>query len=103
MLTRALGHRLRHVGGVNVAILRVIQRAHQIIGAHQGPAFLDLRRAQEFVINARGFGDGRIQHVFIHAFLPLRHAQVANHGEACVQAGFRLEPFVEIHLSLIHI
>ena len=41
-LPGTLGHGLGHIGGVNVTVLRVIQRAHQIIGAHQGPAVLDL-------------------------------------------------------------
>jgi hypothetical protein len=97
MLTRALGHRLRHVGGVNVAVLRVIERADQIIGAHQRPAILDFLGRQELVVDASRLRDRGIQHVFVHAFLTLRHPQVADHRESCVQAGLGLEPLVEIH------
>ena len=97
MLTCALGHGLGHVGGVNVAVLRVIERADKVFGPHQGPAVLDLFRGQKLVIDPGCFSDRGIEHVFIHAFLTLRHAQVADHGKTGVEAGFRLEPFVEIH------
>ena len=82
----AFGHGLGHIGGVNVAVLRVIQRAHQIIGAHQGPAVLDLFGRQKFVIDPRCLRDRRIQHIFVHPLGPLRHAQVAHDVKAGVQA-----------------
>ena len=97
MLARALGHGLGHVGGVNVAVLRVVKRTDKVFGPHQGPAVLDLFRGQKLVVDPGGFGDRGIEHVFIHAFLTLGHAQVADHRKARVQAGFCLEPLVEIH------
>ncbi len=54
-LTGALGHRHRHVGGVYVAVGRVIDRALQILGAHQRPAILDLGRCHPFVRDADAF------------------------------------------------
>jgi hypothetical protein len=74
----------------------VEQRPLQIVGAHQRPAVPISFGRQEFVIDAGGFGDRGIQHVFVHPVLGLRHAQVADHREAGVQAGLGLKPLVEI-------
>ena len=95
-LPRALGHRLRHVGRVDVAVLRVVERADQVFGADERPAVLDLVRFQEFVVDPGGFRDRGIQHVFVHPLLVLRHPQVADNVEARVQARLRLQPLVEI-------
>ena len=95
-LTRALGHRLGHVGGVNIAVLGMIDRTFQVVGVDQRPTFLDLISAQPFVAHVTGLGGRGIEHVFVHAFLRLRHAQVADHGKARIEAGFFLKRLVEI-------
>ena len=95
-LTGTFGHRLCHVGGVNIAILSVIDRALQIRGLDQRPALFDLFRCQPFVGDVTSLGSGRIKHVFIHTLLRLGHAQVADHGKARVQTGFFLKRLVEI-------
>ncbi len=55
-LTRALGHGLCHIGGINVSIFGVIQRALQVVGLDQRPTRLDLIRGQEFIVDAHGVG-----------------------------------------------
>ena len=91
-----LGHGLRHVGRVDVAVLRMIERTDQVFGADQRPAVLDVLGREKLVVNIGSFGHRRIKHVFVHALLMLRHPQVAHDIEAGVQAGFRLQPLVEI-------
>ena len=54
-LTGTLGHRHGHVGGVNIAIRRVINRALQVFGPHQGPAILDLGGRHPFIGHLGGF------------------------------------------------
>ena len=41
-LPRPLGHRLGHIGGVYVTVLRVVKRPDQVVGPHQRPAVLDV-------------------------------------------------------------
>ena len=55
VLARTLGHCLRHVGRVNIAVLRMIKRTHQILGAQQRPAIFHLARRQKLVIHPRRF------------------------------------------------
>ena len=95
-LTRTLCHRHGDISRVDVAVLRVEQCALEVVGAHQRPALFDLVRGEEFVVNVCGFRNRRIEHVFVHALLGLRHTQVAADREASVQARFRLKRFVEI-------
>ena len=93
---RALGHGLGHVGGVDIAVGRVKQRAFQILGADQRPALLDLGGRQEFMLDADGLGGGGIKLVFVHPRVGLGHAQVAAAGETGVQPGFRLKPGIKL-------
>ena len=95
-LPRALGHRHGDIGGVNVAVRLVVQRAFQIVGLDQRPFCLDLIRRHEGIGHAAGLGGRGIEHVFVHAFVRLRHAQVAHHGKARVQAGLFLKRLVEL-------
>ena len=95
-LPRALGHGHGHVGGVDIAVGGMEQRAQQILGAHQRPALLDLRRGQEFMRHVAGFGGGGIEPVFVHARLRLCHPQVAHHEEACIKPGLLLQRLVEL-------
>ena len=102
-LTRTFGHRHGHVGGVNVAVGRVIDRALQVFGADQRPAFLDLVGCHPFKRNANRFCRRRIDHVFVHTFLRLGHPQVANDEKARVQAGFFLKRFVELDRVVVDV
>ena len=96
MLPRAFGHRHGHVGGVDIAIGRVKNRALKILGAHQRPTVLDLPGRHPFKRHIAGFRRGRIDHVFVHPRLGLGHAQIADHGKTGVQPGLGLERFIEI-------
>ena len=95
-LAGTLGHGLGHIGGVDVAVRVVIECAFQVFRIDQGPTLLDLVGGQPLIRHLAGFGGRGIEHVFIHPRIGLRHAQVADHGEARVEAGFRLQRFVEI-------
>ncbi len=89
-LARTLGHGHGHIGRVDIAVRRVVDRTLQIIGTHQRPAVLDLRGGHPFMGHIAGFRDRGIEHIFIHAVLRLCHAQVAHHRKPRVQAGFCL-------------
>ena len=78
----ALCHRLSHVGGIYVAVGRVKDGALQVFGANKRPAIPDLGRRHPFIRNAAGLRGRRIEHVFVHPVLRLRHAQVADDLEA---------------------
>ena len=102
-LAGALGHRLRHVGGVNVAVCGVIDRTLQVFGADQRPAVLDIVRRQPFERNADAFRGGGVEHVFVHPRIRLRHAQVADDGEARVQPRFLLQRLVEFDAVVVDV
>ena len=55
-LACALGHGLRDVRGVNIAVLGVIDRTFQIAGFNQRPALFDLIRGQPFVFDVTCLG-----------------------------------------------
>ena len=95
-LARALGHRLGHIGGVNIAVGIVIDRAFKVFGIDQRPAGLDLIRGQPFIGHTTGFGGRGIKHILVHPLFGLGHAQVADHGKAGVKAGLFLKRLVEI-------
>ena len=95
-LTRTLCHRHGDVSRVDVTVLRVEQRALEVVSADQRPTLFDLVRREEFVVNVCGFRNRRIEHIFVHTLLGLGHTQVAADREASVQASFRLKRFIEI-------
>ena len=102
-LTGALGHGHGDIGGVDVAVGGVEDRALQPLDIDQRPALLDLRRGHPFVRHVAGFGSGGIDHVFVHARLGLRHAQVAHDRETGVQPGLFFQGLVEIDRVLVDV
>ena len=54
-LTGTLGHRHGDVGGVNVAVGRVIDRALQVVGLDQRPTLFDLLGRHPFIGHTTGF------------------------------------------------
>ena len=102
-LPRPFGHRHGDVGGVNVAVGIVIQRAFQIVGLDQRPFCLDLVWRHECVGHTAGFRGRRVEHVFVHTRVRLRHAQVADHGKARVQTGLFLERFIELDRIVMNV
>ncbi len=95
--------RLGDVGGVDVAVGGVEERALQILGAHQRPAVADLGRGQQLVGDADGLGGRGVELVLVHPRVGLRHAQVADHREAGVEAGLGLERLVELHRVVVDV
>ena len=102
-LARALGHRLGHVGGVDVAVGRVEERADEVLGAHQRPAVLISAGRQPLEGDADGLGGGGVELEFVHARPGLRHAQVADDREAGVQPGLGLQRLVELHRAVVDV
>ena len=102
-LAGAARHRLGDVGRVYVAVGRVEDRALQVLGADQRPAFADLAGRQPFEGDADRLGGGGVKHVLVHAGLRLRHAQVADDREAGVQARLRLQRLVELHRVVVDV
>ena len=96
MLPRPLGHRHGHIGGVDIAVGGVENRALKILGPDQRPAVLDIAGGQPFKRHIAGFRRGRIDHVFVHPGAGLRHAQIAHHREPGVQPRLSLKRFIEI-------
>ena len=100
-LARAFGHRHGDIGRIDIAIGRMINRAHQILGSNQRIAFFDLRWAEPFIGHAAGLGRGGIDHIFIHPLFGLRHAQIANDGKSGIKPGFGFELFIELDRILM--
>ena len=89
-LPRTLGHGLRDIGWIDVAIGGVINRPLKIFGPHQRPTLFDLVGCQPLIGDADRFGGRGIKHVFIHARLRLGHAQIAHNVKARIEACFGL-------------
>ena len=85
---RTFGERLRQVGRLDVAVVRMKDAADQSIDVAQRPEFRDLRRRQKLHIDADGLRRRRVLVVLVHAIAVHRQAQVADLGEADRLAGF---------------
>ena len=101
-LARALGHGLGHIGRVNIAVSVVINRTLKVFRADERPALLDLIRGQPFIGHTTSFCCRGIEHIFVHTLLRLRHTQVPDHGEACIQACFSFKLFVKLDRVLMN-
>ena len=102
-LAGALGHRLGDVGGVDVAVGRVEERADEVLGADERPALADLLRGQPLEGDADGLGGRGVELELVHPRPGLRHAQVADDREAGVEAGLGLERLVELHRVVVDV
>ena len=89
-----LRHRLGNVGRIYVAIRRVKERADKIVGPNKRISFGYVGRRKPLVRNADGLGCRRVEHVFVHSLLRLRHPKVAHHGESGTEAGLRFQGLV---------
>lgn len=87
---RALGHGPGDADRVDMAVLRVEERAPEVVGGHERPAGADPRRGQEFAGDADALGDRGAAVERVHALAGLGHVQRARGGEAGIDAGFGL-------------
>ena len=101
-LPRALGHRHRHIGGVNISVRLVIKRTLQIRCLDQRPLRLDLIRGQELIRHTAGLSGRGIEHILIHPRIGLRHPQIAHHGKSSVQPGLSLQGLIELDRILMN-
>ncbi len=86
---------LGDVGGIDVAVGGVEDRADEVLGPDQRPALLDLVGRHPLVGNVDVLRRGGVEHVFVHPRLALRHPQVADDREAGVQPRLLLQRLVE--------
>ena len=100
-LTGALGQGLRQIGGLNIAILRVLDRPQNAVHIGQRPDFLDLVGRQEVDIDADGLGDAGIIFILVHPVWAVGEANVADPREADAQLGFGLQAGVEFDRILV--
>ena len=96
VVARALGQRHGQVGGRDVAVVGVVERAHQPGGLAQRPELLDLGGADHLEGHADGVRGAAIVVVLVHAVAVGRQAQIARLVEAHRLAGFGFQPLVEV-------
>ena len=96
-VARALGQRLGEVGGLDIAVIGMLDRAQNAVGFAERPNLLELFRRQEFHVDADGFCDAGIIKILIHPVL--RHCQtdIGDLREADIEAGLRFQRAVEIN------
>ncbi len=92
----ALGQRLGQVGGLDVAVIGVLDGAEQALGLAERPDFLDLFRRQDVDLDADRLGNAGIIHVFVPAVLGAGETDVGDLREADIHAGFLLQFLVEL-------
>ena len=95
-VARAARQRLGEVGRLDVAVLRVLDRADDPLDVAERPDVLDLGRRQEFHLDPadRG-GDAGVVMIFVEPVAGAREADVGDLAEADVEAGLLLQRLVE--------
>ncbi len=76
LITRAFGHRLRQISWLDIAIIGVANTADKPVFFRQWPMGNNLIRSQHFDIDTDGFCHALILHIFIHAILVCRKADI---------------------------
>ena len=94
-LARALGQGLGQVGGLDIAVIGMLDGADQVIGLGERPDFLDLVRGQEVDVHADGLGHARIVAILVHPVLGQSKADVGHLGEADLELGLGFQRGVE--------
>ena len=76
--TGTFGQRLRQVGGLNIAVLLMLDCAQQTLGVAQRPDLFHLIRGQHIDLDANGFSHALIIHIFVPAVLGAGETNVGN-------------------------
>ncbi len=94
----AAGQGLGQVGGLDVAVLRVLDGAEQPFGIAQRPDLADLVRRQCLDLDpANRGGDAGIVLILVHPVLGAGETDVGDLAEAGVEPRLLLQPLVERH------
>ena len=94
-LARALGHGLRQIGRLDVAVLRVLDGANDAIDVAERPDLLDLLRRQEAHVDADGCRDPGVVAVLVHAVRRTGEANIGNLLQADRLARLGLEALIK--------
>ena len=102
-LTGPAGQGLGQVGGLDIAVRRMLDGPDQVVGPGQGPDGLHLVRGEEVDFHPDGAGDAGVIAVLVHPVLRPGEADVAHIAEADVQLRLGLEGRIEAHRVLVHL
>src|ERR1700722_10405128 len=93
----AARQRLRQIGGLDVTVLEVLDRANDSVDIAERPDLLDLARREEIDVDADRLRDARVIIVLIHPVAGPREANVRHLAKAGVESGLLFESLVERH------
>ena len=94
--SRPARQRLGQIGGLDIAVLGVLDRAYDALDIAQRPDFFDLARGQKLHVDAAdGRGDAGVIMVFVHPVARACEANVGDKAQADVEAGLFAEAPVE--------
>ena len=94
-IARAARERLRQVGGLDIAVVGMLDGAEDAVRLAERPDLLHLLRRQHVDVDADRARDAGIVHELVPAVLGAGEADVGADGEADVLAGLRLQRLVE--------
>ena len=96
-LARATRQRLRQVGGLDVAVLEVLDRANDAVDVAERPDVLDLAGREELHLDADRFGDAGVVMILVHPVAGSRETDVRHLAKAGVESGLLFESLVQRH------
>ena len=102
-VARALCHRLGQVGGLDIAVLRVLDRADQALGVHIRPFCRDLAGLHPGHVDPDRLCDAHIVFVLVGAVGLARQAHIRDDAEADILAGLLLKRLVEAHRVFVNL
>ena len=92
---RAAGQSLREIGGLDVAVVGMLDRADDPLDIAERPDLLDLIWLQELHLDADRLGDAGVIVIFVHPVAGAREADVRHLAKADVEAGLLFQRAVE--------
>ena len=100
---RTLGQRLGQVGGLDIAVVGMLDGADDAVGLAERPDLLELRGRELVDLDADGLGDAGVIHELVPAVVGARQADVGAACEADMLAGFLLELAVELDRIFVNL
>ena len=95
------GQRLGEVGGLNIAIVRVLNRANNALYIGHGPGFFNLLWGQKIDLDTYGLSDAGVILIFVHAILVGGQANIGNYTEANILFCLFFQLMIEVHRVLV--
>ena len=90
-MPRALGQCLREIGGLDIAIIGMLDSANDAVHVGKRPNIFDVVGAKEVDIDANGTRNARIIIILIHPVFGGRQPDVRDLRKTGMQAGFFLK------------